>query len=210
MCTWWAAGFGRHFSWEVTLSHKPFLFIPLLPIFSISLSSDAQPLEDTWEVMSGSPECVHMCVKPHPVSGWWVMTPHSPALSTPRVCVCSWGPRPPGGYLWGSVSRWIEPPLCFTAGLSRTLRSQCMIHYPIRGRVTHPWVIFSNPMPTLSLPDAPSAEETELMGLFLVWRILKIDFTGCGGISHDHGPHLSRNVVGWSHAKSCDSCVRTF
>lgn len=135
--------------------------------------------------------------------GWWPLTlQHS--------WQCTWGPRPPDGYLRGSVSRWIEPPLCFTAGLSRTLRSQCMIHYPIGGRVTHPWVILSNPVPTLSLPDAPSAKETKLMGLFLVWRILKIDFTGCGRISHDHGPHLSKNLVGWSHAKFCDSCVWSF
>ncbi len=72
----------------------------------------------------------------------WVVD-DDPLLSALYVCV-GW-PRPLDIYLWGSIPRWIEPPLCFTAGLSRTLHSQCMIHYPIRGRVTHPWVILSNP-----------------------------------------------------------------
>lgn len=105
MCTWWASGFGQVF---LAGSHYflNFSFNSTLSFFSISLSSDAKPVRDSWEVVTGSPECVHMCVKPHPVSGWWVMTPHSPALLTPRVR--TWGPLHPDGYLPGSVSHWLN------------------------------------------------------------------------------------------------------
>lgn len=131
-----------HWTWcvyscGVMLFPQLFRSIHLSPL---SFPSNARPDEDSgwlWEQWGWLEVCVW---ETSPCE--WVVG-DDPSLSS-TVCVCG-GLGPLDDYLQGSISRWIEPPLCFTAGLSRTLRSQCMIHYPIRGRVTHPWVILSNP-----------------------------------------------------------------
>lgn len=133
-----------HFTCGVTLFPQLFLSIHLSPL--------SFPWWGLMRTLGGCEssgadwKCVFMCVKERNLTlrvggGWWPL----PLQLCVCMCVCMWWARPLDDYLQGSISHWIEPPLCITAGLSRTLRSQCMIHYPIRGRVTHPWVILSNP-----------------------------------------------------------------